>query len=204
MNQGFLAISSDVDPAGETDYLHWLTREHAAERLALPGFLAMRVFRAQLENCARFFIFYRLQDAAALNSAAYLARLNAPTAWSQRIMPRLENFGRSGGAIVQESGSGEGGFALALPFEAAALPRYRAALDELSRCDRIAAARLLVSDAAVTAAQTAEKAMRKGDASFAALLLLEGFDGEALHAAAAQVGAKPAGGAVYRQIFARR
>jgi len=44
MNQGFLAIWSDVEPAGETDYLHWLTREHVQERLSVPGFRAVRIF----------------------------------------------------------------------------------------------------------------------------------------------------------------
>jgi hypothetical protein len=35
---GFLAISSDVPAEQETDYLHGMTREHAQERLAIPGF----------------------------------------------------------------------------------------------------------------------------------------------------------------------
>ena len=43
---GFLAIWSDVPPEQETDYLHWLTREHAIERLAVEGFLGVRVYRA--------------------------------------------------------------------------------------------------------------------------------------------------------------
>ena len=36
---GFLAIWSDVRLEGETDYLHWLTREHTSERLGVDGFL---------------------------------------------------------------------------------------------------------------------------------------------------------------------
>jgi len=35
---GFLAIWSDVPAEQETDDLHWMTREHAQERLAIPGF----------------------------------------------------------------------------------------------------------------------------------------------------------------------
>ena len=46
-NDGFLAIWSDIDAEHETDYLHWLTREHTAERVGVPGFLAVRVFRAR-------------------------------------------------------------------------------------------------------------------------------------------------------------
>jgi hypothetical protein len=36
-HNGFLAIWSDVARGEETNYLHWLTREHTAERLGIPG-----------------------------------------------------------------------------------------------------------------------------------------------------------------------
>ena len=36
--RGMLAIWSDVAPEAATDYLHWLTREHAEERGSTPGF----------------------------------------------------------------------------------------------------------------------------------------------------------------------
>jgi hypothetical protein len=39
---GFLAIWSDVKAEQETDYLHWLTREHTSERLDVDGFLRVR------------------------------------------------------------------------------------------------------------------------------------------------------------------
>ena len=39
MGEGFLAIWSDISQENETDYLHWFSREHAIERLSVPGFL---------------------------------------------------------------------------------------------------------------------------------------------------------------------
>ena len=43
---GYLAIWSDLAPEDETDWAHWITREHAAERVGIAGFLACRIFRA--------------------------------------------------------------------------------------------------------------------------------------------------------------
>ncbi len=176
MNQGFLAIWSDVGPADETDYLNWLTREHAFERLAVPGFLAVRVFRASVEGGARFLIFYRLRDAAVVGSAPYLARLNVPSPWSQTIMPKLKNFRRGGGSILQESGAAEGGYVAPVLFGRDALPAYREAGQEIAMADRMAAARILEVDPTASQIATSEKAMRAGDTSFEAMMLLEALD----------------------------
>ncbi len=43
---GYLAIWSDLAPQDHTDWAHWITREHAAERVGVNGFLACRIFRA--------------------------------------------------------------------------------------------------------------------------------------------------------------
>ena len=44
--EGYLAgIWSDLAPPDETDWAHWITREHAAERVGIDGFLACRIFR---------------------------------------------------------------------------------------------------------------------------------------------------------------
>lgn len=202
MNQGFLAIWSDVDPADETDYLHWLTREHAQERLSVPGFLAMRVFRTQAEDRARFLIFYRLRDASVVGSDAYLARLNAPTPWSQKIMPKLKNFMRGGGSIVQESGSGEGGYLAPVMITRAQISAYREAAGEIANADRMAATRIFEVDRAASEIKTNEKEMRAGDRSFDAMLLLEALDERMLASGLAVMEALER--SIYRQIFALR
>ena len=106
---GFLAIWSDVERSNLTDYRHWLTREHTTERVTTDGFLANRVFRAIRADIERFFILYELEKPEVLDGPAYLARLNSPSPWSQRIMPQLGNFMRGGGAVIARAPGGARG-----------------------------------------------------------------------------------------------
>src|SRR6267143_2608722 len=106
---GFLAIWSDIAPNNLTDYRHWLTREHTTERVTTKGFLGSRVFRAARADIHRFFILYELEAPEVLDGPAYLARLNAPTPWSQRIMPQLGNFVRGGGVMTARGPAGARG-----------------------------------------------------------------------------------------------
>ena len=170
---GFLAIWSDVDRGEETDYLHWLTPEHTAERVSVPGFLGVRVFRARLPEHCRYFILYRLADPGVVASAPYLARLNAPSEWSRRIMPILGNFVRGGGRVVAEAGRGEGAMVVPIVCEHSEVAAAGAALGSLAALDRVVSARLFEVEQSETAIATKEKAMRPNDASFPALLLVE-------------------------------
>lgn len=202
---GFLAIWSDVSAAQYTDYLHWLTREHTQERLGVPGFIAVRVFRALREEVNRFLIVYELEDETALAGQPYLDRLNAPTPWSQRIMPILGNFARGGGRRLASAGSGRGAVVAALRLSAAAWPAAEI-VQELVAQDRIVAAHLLETDRARTGIQTSEKGLRKDDAAFDGLLLVEGLDPASLRAAlaAARLPAEASAEApqLYAQVFA--
>src|ERR1700710_2118382 len=158
--KGFLAIWSDVARADLTDYRHWLTREHTTERVTTRGFLASRVFQAARTDIARFFILYELEAPEVLDGPAYLARLNAPTPWSQRIMPQLGNFIRGGGVMAARAGRGEGSTIAALRLEQ--LPEAPQALaDALVALDGIAAVQLGVTDQARTQVPTVEKGMRQ-------------------------------------------
>jgi hypothetical protein len=199
--EGFLAIWSDVAPDDETDYLHWLTREHVAERLTVDGFLAARVYRSHRTDVARYFIHYDLRSPEALAGPSYLARLNDPTPWSRRIMPRLGAFARGGGRVAAHGGEGAGGWRavvrLAEP-PVAVEPLVR----ELASADRIAAAALLVTDTTRTAISTREKSLRPHDETFPGLLVIDGLDEAAVAAAVQRVGV--AGGVgLYRLVFAR-
>jgi hypothetical protein len=173
---GYLAIWSDLAPQDETDWAHWITREHAAERVGINGFLACRIFRALGVAANRYFILYELDDEHVVSSADYLARLNAPTPWSQSIMPRLGKFARGGGRIAASAGVGQGGIVAPLRLDVPPSWDAAAVVAELARLDRIIAARVLLTDAAHTSIKTREKGMRKDDGSFAALVLVEGLD----------------------------
>jgi hypothetical protein len=197
---GFLAIWSDIPPDAETDYLHWLTREHTAERLGVPGFRGVRVFRALREDVCRYFILYALESQEVLGSEGYTVRLNAPTPWSTRIMPQLGNFVRGGGRIAAAAGTGRGGVLAAMPF-AEAEENSAMNPEEAVRADRITGALRLEVDQAGTGIVTRERRMRGGDASFARLLLVEGLERGAVAACAARF--LPPGQPVplYTQVF---
>jgi len=184
---GFLAIWSDVEACAETDYLHWLTREHLAERVGVKGFLATRVFRALGTDLRRFFILYELEAPEVLGGPDYLARLNAPTPWSQRIMPTLGNFVRGGGRQLAFKDTGQGGVIAALPLHDPPRADQARLVADLATLERIAAVRLFETDQAKTSIQTREKTMRAHDHSFTGLLVIEGLDQAAVRAAVEQL-----------------
>jgi hypothetical protein len=179
---GFLAIWSDVERASLTDYRHWLTREHTTERVTTKGFLACRVFRAVRADIERFFILYELETSEVLDGAAYLARLNAPTPWSQRIMPQLGNFIRGGGVVTARAGRGEGSTIVALRIDR--LPDVPKRLaDDIAAFDGIAAVQIGATDLARTSVPTVEKGMRRDEGVFAGLVLIEALDEKSLRGA---------------------
>lgn len=179
---GFLAIWSDVEPDKLTDYRHWLTREHTTERVTTKGFLASRVFRMTGADLNRFFILYELESPEVLDGPAYLARLNAPSPWSQRIMPILGNFIRGGGVMAARAGRGEGSTVVALRLEN--LPKDAAKLAaDIAALDGIAAVQIGVTDLARTLVPTKEKGLRKDEGIFAGLLIVEALDEASLRAA---------------------
>jgi hypothetical protein len=206
--KGFLAIWSDVARANLVDYRHWLTREHTTERVTTKGFLACRVFKADRTDIDRFFILYELEAPEVLDGPAYLARLNAPTPWSQRIMPLLGNFVRGGGVVTDRAGRGEGAVVAALRLER--LPETpRRLVDEIAALDGIAAVQIGATDLARTSMPTVEKGMRKEEGIFAGLLLIEALDETSLRGSlrrAAEMSPKAVGNItdpeIYRSIFA--
>src|SRR3954469_4675551 len=183
---GFLAIWSDVEPDNLTDYRHWLTREHTTERVTTTGFLGVRVFRAARSDINRFFILYELEAPEVLDGPAYLARLNAPSPWSQRIMPLLGNFIRGGGVMTARAGRGEGSTVVGLRLEN--LPKDAGRLaGALAALDGIAAVQIGVTDLARTSVPTVEKGMRKDEGVFAGLLIIEALDEASLRHALSKV-----------------
>jgi hypothetical protein len=205
---GFLAIWSDVEPKHLTDYRHWLTREHATERVTTMGFLASRVFRMMDSGINRFFILYELESPELLDGPAYLARLNAPSPWSQRIMPLLRNFVRGGGVMVARAGRGEGLTVVALRIENLPKDAARLAAD-IAALDGIAAVQIGVTDLARTLVQTVEKDMRKDEGIFAGLLIIEALDEASLRYALSKLAEMASGvvgdtgdAEVYQAMFA--
>jgi len=110
---GILAVWNDCVPGVEADYERWYTQQHLPERLAVPGFIVGRRYEAHSGD-RRFFSYYEVVDDAVLRSDAYLARLQNPTEWTQRIMPSFTNAIRTVCTVAQSSGRMEGGHVVAV------------------------------------------------------------------------------------------
>ena len=126
------------------------------------GFLAVRMSALISADIDRFFILYELETPEVLDGPAYLARLNAPTPWSQRIMPQLGNFVRGGGVVTARAGQGEGSTLVALRIEHLPESPKRLA-DDIAALDGIAAVQIGATDIARTSVPTVEKGMRQNE-----------------------------------------
>ncbi|WP_243658446.1 DUF4286 family protein [Paraburkholderia sp. BL9I2N2] len=189
-----LAIWSTIAAESETDYMHWLTREHIFERVSVPGFRSGRVFKRRNSRPSEYMMLYELDNADVMSSPGYLERLNNPTPWTQRIMPTLEQFRRGGGSIVARGGNpaGHGGHISIARFEDA-LPDRLAAREglelvkALAKVDWVVSAQIMSVKNDATAIATQEKSMRRSsEGEFAGLLLVESLDTGSLDRAIAQ------------------
>ncbi|MGF6770245.1 hypothetical protein P3T18_002724 [Paraburkholderia sp. GAS199] len=191
---GLLAIWSTIAPESEIDYLHWLTREHVFERTRVAGFQSGRVFRRRGSRPSEYMMLYELDHAGVMSSPGYLARLNDPTPWTQRIMPSLERFRRGGGTIVAQGGdpAGHGSHVAIARFEEALPERLsgeagRTLVSALARIDWVANTQIMSVEDDATSIATQEKSMRRSsEGAFAGLLLMEALDAGSLDRAIAR------------------
>ena len=98
-----LAMWWDIAAPVRADFEHWHAHEHFPERLAIPGFLRASRWRSA-DGGDGVFVLYELRDHAVLRSPAYLARLNAPSPWSTRLMPHHRQMVRSQCHVLESRG----------------------------------------------------------------------------------------------------
>lgn len=104
LGKAALAMWWDVAPESRAELEHWHAYEHSPERLAIPGFLRGSRWRAVDEGDG-FFVMYELQDHTVLASDTYVARLNAPSPWSTRMMPLHRGMVRTQCQVVHSQGA---------------------------------------------------------------------------------------------------
>lgn len=123
---GILSVWHEYPADDATFYERWYMTEHFPERLGVPGFLRGRRYRA-IDADRTYFTFYELASPAVLFSEPYLARLNAPTAWTEAIMKRWSSMFRTVCRREARVGAAIGGFATVARFEGpAAISRGQA------------------------------------------------------------------------------
>lgn len=185
LGQAALCMWWDMAPDMREEFEHWHSHEHFPERLALPGF--QRATRwADAGGGEGFFVMYELSAYEALVSPQYLARLNAPSEWSKKMMPHHRHMVRSQCRLLQGLGGAVAGHALTVRLSPVAgeEERLRRQLDslvhQLPARPGLTGARLLRTDTPAIAATT-EQAIR-GHADRAAdwILIANGYDAQTL------------------------
>jgi hypothetical protein len=162
LGQAALAMWWDMAPGVRDEFEHWHSHEHFPERLALPGFLRASRW-ADASGGEGFFVLYELASYDALVSPEYLARLNAPSAWSQKMMPHHRDMVRSQCRVLEASGGAVAGHAVTLRFSPAAgredalRARLRELAGELSMRPGLAGAHLLQTETPALAPTTEQK-----------------------------------------------
>ncbi|MEO5316250.1 hypothetical protein PV772_19385 [Pseudarthrobacter sp. CC12] len=110
-SKGFVIIMHDLEPGWTEEYLRWHSRQHMPERVSTFGFEYGRRLRALDASPAHpFLIIYEGESERTFAAKPYIDRLNRPTEWSQRMLPRFTNFIRAGGRIAWSAGEERGLF----------------------------------------------------------------------------------------------
>ncbi|MEZ5650721.1 MAG: PaaI family thioesterase [Burkholderiaceae bacterium] len=177
-------------PAGcREEFEHWHVHEHFPERLGIPGFLRGSRWHGT-DDGDSVFVIYELAGHDVLSSPAYLARLNAPTPWSTKMMPNHLGMVRTQCRVLASQGGLVGGHALTIrlsaqPSAEAALQAHLSALiDALPARPGLTGACLARHERPDIAA-TVEQRIRGADAEADWVLVVSGYQPETLRALAA-------------------
>ena len=174
LGKAAVAMWWDVAPEMRAEWEDWHSSEHMPERLAIPGFLRGTRWVA-LSGEPSYFVLYEVAQLASITGGAYLQRLNNPTPWSRKMMPHHLNMVRSVCALRAGWGGG-------LP-QALATVRFSPQADALPKLPQgkgLTGAHLLESQPMAGTPQTAEQKIRGGDRTADWILLIGGYDVEAV------------------------
>ena len=109
---GILALWNDCAKGKEALYERWYQTEHLAERLAIPGILRGRRYRA-VDAIHGYFTYYETETPEILISTPYREILNNPPPLTQKIMAgTLINMRRTICCVVARSGDYRGAWAV--------------------------------------------------------------------------------------------
>jgi hypothetical protein len=190
LGQAALAMWWDMAPPMREEFEHWHSHEHFAERLALPGFLRASRW-ADAGGGEGFFVLYELAAYEALSSPEYLASLNAPSAWSRKLMPHHRRMVRSPCRVLASRGAAVAGHALTIrlsPGNGAgeALRRHLSAqVQQLPTQPGLAGAHLLQTAAPALAPTTEQRLRGLADRAADWIFVVSGYEAGALQALAA-------------------
>lgn len=169
LGQAAVLVWNDVADEGREQFYEWHDKEHIPERLAIPGFRRGRRFISRAHS-PEWFTMYEADDLSVATSAAYLARLNAPTPATVGTLKYFRNTSRAVCRVVHSVGSSTGGHLLAMRLsvpdeQSAAMCSYLCgeAFPRTMALTGIVACHLYAADEDASHADTAESSTRKFD-----------------------------------------
>lgn len=200
--EGIVAIWNGIRPEARADFYEWHCREHMPERVAIPGFCRGRRYIA-LEGQPEYFTLYETRSTAVLSGADYLARLNAPTAWTRRVTASFTDTSRSLCRVALSLGPGEGG--LMMTWRIDADPGAEKVLQQIAQKPGVSGVHLCIADRAVSGIDTAEKRVRAEAIKVPGwVVMVEGFaERAALEAAAKELSLDGAERGLYQLQYTR-
>lgn len=181
LGQGVLAIWNGIAPEAEADFVAWHVTEHIPERVGLPGFLRGRRYVA-VDGHPKYFNFYETERPEILESSTYVARLNAPTPWTRRVVAHFRDTSRTICDVVASRGLGEGAWMEAIRIQAKDGAAFRSVCESrilpgLTAAAGVCGAHLLHGRPAGGKTDTAETKLRQSpDASADWILLVEAVE----------------------------
>ena len=185
LGKAAVAMWWNIRPEQRSEFSDWHSHEHFPERMNIPGFRRGSRWTSSLD-AEGFFVLYELDHYETLTSKGYLDRLNAPTPWSTKMMPRHLNMVRSQCRVAASFG---GGIAMSLATirlspETAKEDGLKTVLvetlRELASKPGLTGAHLLLTDTPKTSAPTTEQQIRGTDGAADWIVLLSGYDPETL------------------------
>lgn len=188
LGKAAVAMWWNVRAEQRAEWGDWHSHEHFPERLGIPGFRRGSRWTSALD-AEGFFVLYELDQYETLTSKGYLDRLNAPTPWSKKMMPHHLNMVRSQCRVALSLG---GGVAAALATirlspqagrEAELQEMLSGTLHAWADKPGLTGAHLLVTDTPKTSAPTTEQQIRGSDGAADWIVLLSGYDSEAVQRA---------------------
>lgn len=180
---GLLLVIGDIPAELDQEFNQWYHEEHLAERLAVPGILSARRYRA-VGSQPNYMVVYKCETIYALASAPYRKVLDNPTERTRHILPRMQNVIRAACRETWTSGDAVGGSAIIVQCKAVegrendARRFIKEVLAErLKKSGGMVSMSLWESDAEVTEASNSETTRRISPDHYADwVLLVESYD----------------------------
>lgn len=181
LGQAAVAMWWTIRPAWRVEFSDWHSHEHFPERMSIPGFRRGSRWSGDDDS---FFVLYELDRHETLTSDGYLSRLNAPTPWSQKMMPHHLDMVRSQCRIAASFGGGIANSLATIRLtpraesEAGLRQILTGMLRDLPARPGLTGAHLLVTDTPGTAGPTTEQRIRGADRTADWVVLISGYEPE--------------------------